>query len=84
MKLLPEVDVPVIIFSGESKGHSASMGAHYETQVRTYCEHYRFSQGGHMLFYIEYEGVQLFAGNVYSEDILAVWKISYTLGDHDI
>lgn len=55
VELLPKIDVPVIIFSGESRGHSAAMGEYYETQVLSYCEHYRFSHGGHMLFYIEYE-----------------------------
>lgn len=53
VKLLPEISVPVIIFSGESKGHSASMGNYYETQITTYCEHHKFTEGGHMLFFIE-------------------------------
>lgn len=54
-RLLPELKVPVIIFSGESKGHSASMGRYYQSQIRTYCEHHEFSTGGHMLFFIEHE-----------------------------
>lgn len=53
--LLAELTVPVIIFSGESKGHSATMGSFYEIQIKTYCEHHRFDRGGHMLFMIEHE-----------------------------
>lgn len=54
-QMLPRLRVPVIIFSGESKGHSATMGEYYETQITGYCEHHRFRNGGHMLFFIEHE-----------------------------
>ena len=54
-KLLPEITVPVIIFSGESKGHHSTMGEYYKSQITTYCEHHVFRKGGHMLFFIEYE-----------------------------
>ncbi len=52
-KLLPQLTVPVIIFSGKSKGHSPSMGEFYQTQIKTYCEHHEFTTGGHMMFMIE-------------------------------
>lgn len=54
-KMLPTVSVPVIIFSGESKGHHATMGEYYQTRITQYCEHHVFTKGGHMLFFIEYE-----------------------------
>ena len=54
-QLLPEITVPVIIFSGESKGHHSTMGEYYKSQITTYCEHHVFRKGGHMLFFIEYE-----------------------------
>ena len=50
-----EITVPVIIFSGESKGHHSTMGEYYKSQITTYCEHHVFRKGGHMLFFIEYE-----------------------------
>ena len=55
VRLLSHLKLPVIIFSGESKGHSATMGEYYETQVAGYCEHHRFTEGGHMLFFVEHE-----------------------------
>lgn len=48
---LPEIQVPVIIFSGESKGHGYDMGRYYKTLVKTYCEVHEFDKGGHVLFY---------------------------------
>lgn len=54
-KYLSELTVPVIIFSGESKGHSSSMGDFYMEEVQTYCEHHKFSKGGHILFLINYK-----------------------------
>lgn len=52
---LPDIEVPVIIFSGESKGHHSTMGEFYQTQIKTYCEHHKFTSGGHMLFFIEHQ-----------------------------
>lgn len=54
-QFLPNITVPVIIFSGESKGHSSSMGDFYKTQITTYCEHHKFSEGGHVLFMIKHK-----------------------------
>jgi len=48
--LLGDVPVPVVIFSGVSKGHGFEMGRHYKTQVKTYCELHEFAKGGHVLF----------------------------------
>lgn len=48
---LPEINVPVIIFSGESKGHGYAMGRYYKTILKTYCELHEFEKGGHVLFY---------------------------------
>ncbi len=50
---LNELNIPVIIFSGESKGHGYSMGRYYKEQIQTYCELHEFSEGGHMMFYIK-------------------------------
>lgn len=52
-KFLPELTVPVIIFSGSSKGHTPSMGKHYEELIKTYHEHHIYQEGGHMLFWIK-------------------------------
>ena len=53
--LLPELTVPVIIFSGQSLGHGYDMGRHYKQQVKTYCELHEYTKGGHLLFYVEHE-----------------------------
>ena len=53
--MLKRLPIPVIIFSGESKGHSATMGTYYETLIPGYCEHHKFKEGGHMLFFIKYK-----------------------------
>jgi len=52
---LREMAMPVIIFSGESKGHGYAMGRHYKEIVNSYCELHEFSKGGHMMFYVEAE-----------------------------
>ena len=53
--LLPEVTVPVIIFTGKSQGHGLEMGRHYKQLVKTYCELHEYESGGHMLFYVRHE-----------------------------
>lgn len=50
VSLLENVAVPVIIFSGVSKGHGTEMGRHYKTRIKTYCEVHEFERGGHVLF----------------------------------
>lgn len=50
---LEELEVPVIIFSGESKGHGYAMGRYYKSVIKSYCELHEFSSGGHIMFYIE-------------------------------
>lgn len=47
---LPELNIPVIIFSGQSKGHGYAMGRHYKKLIKTYCELHEFEKGGHVLF----------------------------------
>ena len=54
-KFLPTIKVPVIIFSGSSKGHTPSMGHYYEKLIQTYHEHHIYTEGGHMLFWIKAE-----------------------------
>lgn len=54
-KYLPELTIPVIIFSGSSKGHTPSMGNYYQTLIPTYHEHHIYKEGGHMLFWIKAE-----------------------------
>lgn len=51
--MLKNLQIPVIIFSGESKGHSSTMGEYYASQIKSYCEHHKFEEGGHMLFFIK-------------------------------
>ena len=53
--LLKELTVPVLIVSGESKGHGYAMGRHYYEEIRTYRELHEFDKGGHLLFYVESE-----------------------------
>lgn len=62
-KYLAKLKVPVIIFSGESKGHSATMGAYYKTQIQTYCEHHVYEKGGHVLFMAEAASFNAFVEN---------------------
>lgn len=50
VSLLPEITVPVIIFSGVSKGHGFDMGRHYQSCIKTDCELHEFTDGGHVLF----------------------------------
>ncbi|MDY4031814.1 MAG: alpha/beta hydrolase [Pyramidobacter sp.] len=54
-RLLKDITVPVIIFSGQSLGHGYAMGRHYKKEVRTYCELHEYDKGGHLLFYVEHE-----------------------------
>lgn len=54
-RFLPELTVPVIIFSGLSKGHEPSMGKYYESLISTYHEHHIYQEGGHMLFWVKAE-----------------------------
>ncbi len=54
-KYLRELTVPVIIFSGTSKGHTPSLGKYYVTQIPTYCEHHVYDHCGHMLFWSQAE-----------------------------
>ncbi|MDY3869450.1 MAG: alpha/beta hydrolase [Pyramidobacter sp.] len=53
--LLKEIDIPLIIFSGQSLGHGYSMGRHYKENAAGYCELHEYDRGGHMLFYVEYK-----------------------------
>ena len=53
--LLADVNVPVVIFSGASKGHGYEMGRYYQTLVKTACELHEFGQGGHVLFMAEWQ-----------------------------
>lgn len=62
---LDALTVPVIIFSGESKGHGYAMGRYYQSRIKTYCELHEFSSGGHMMFFVEAERF-----NKYLEDFL--------------
>ena len=49
---LDSLQIPVIIFSGQSKGHSYAMGRYYQSKIKSYCEVHEFEQGGHMMFFI--------------------------------
>jgi len=53
--LLPELNIPVIIYSGVSKGHEYEMGRYYKQLIQTDCELYEFEQGGHVLFMAQAE-----------------------------
>lgn len=52
---LEELQVPAVIFSGESAGHGYAMGRYYQSRIRTECELHEFATGGHMMFWIESE-----------------------------
>ncbi|PNV63994.1 alpha/beta hydrolase [Clostridium sp. chh4-2] len=53
--LLKNLTVPVYIASGCSKGHTPSMGRHYNEVIPTYHELHEFENGGHILFWVEHE-----------------------------
>lgn len=54
-KYLAALNIPIIIFSGESKGHGYKMGRYYKQLVKQYCELHEFQTGGHVMFIAESE-----------------------------
>lgn len=52
-RYLKELTVPVYIAGGNSKGHSMSMGRHYNEVIRSYHELHEYEKGGHILFWVE-------------------------------